>query len=199
MLREAIYFHLTSRGHSMKSTNSKLALSPIALCQPSTLSLFRGKPSIKNFSFPDLFMALSIKLHVIWTGTIEPFFMWVSMSSPNSDPGLVRSSRSRSPAERWTKPYSLKDTSWIRFHRTTKARCGQTMWYLPARFCDKPFLFQPQVHPKRKQLSVLRSSWWLSVSLVPYRKAGKLLWTYTYKCNIIAGVLSINRYLISRN
>ncbi len=40
--------------------------------------------------------------HVISTGTIEPLFMWLSMSWPNSELGLWRSSRSKSPADKCT-------------------------------------------------------------------------------------------------
>lgn len=42
------------------------------------------------------------KEQVIWTGTMVPFFICVSISSPNWDPVRCLSSLRRSPADKWT-------------------------------------------------------------------------------------------------
>jgi len=89
------------------------------------LSLFLGKPSIKNVSLPLSFIAFlfgfekiihminiflefrylefvtfSRSVHVISTGTIVPFRIWLSISSPIFDSGLFRSALRRSPADK---------------------------------------------------------------------------------------------------
>jgi len=69
--------------------------------------LHLGNPSIKKSFILDWFIALSSNEQVIATGTMVPFVMWFSIKSPNSDPGLLRSSRSKSPAINPTHQFSI--------------------------------------------------------------------------------------------
>lgn len=66
----------------------------------------RKEHKIEYYDFPGnyslTFMARSRREQVISTGTIVPFLMWFSMSSPYSLPGLALSSRKRSPADKCT-------------------------------------------------------------------------------------------------
>jgi hypothetical protein len=62
----------------------------------------------------DFCMAFSSRLQVISTGTIVPAVMWPSMRAPYCEPGVLRSSRSRSPADKWTNPnFSTMRSHWV--------------------------------------------------------------------------------------
>lgn len=56
---------------------------------------------MRKRDLPDAFMAFSSSEHVTSTGTILPLRIYSSISMPNSEPSRDRSSRSRSPADKW--------------------------------------------------------------------------------------------------
>ena len=80
--------------------------------QVERFSMLRGNPSIKKRppSNPTFFIAFSRSMTVISLGTIFPYTIFFSMISPYWDPGVFRSSRKRSPAERCVNLNSL----WMR-------------------------------------------------------------------------------------
>ena len=107
----------TSSLQSKKSTHWILTFPSMACFHPSTLSLFRGKPSIKKFSLPlfciaytkipkrnsmifDRIFTFSRSLQVTATGTIVPFLICSLISLPKAESGLAASSRRRSPADK---------------------------------------------------------------------------------------------------
>lgn len=98
----------TSEEQSKNNTNNNSTLDPIQEVHPSKLFLFRGKPSIKNLFVFDFSIAASIRLTVISTGTIVPSRICFSINSPYFELGLLRSSLSRSPADKCTKLNSYK-------------------------------------------------------------------------------------------
>lgn len=72
---------------------------------PECSLCFVAQPARVNEQGNSPFLTLFSKLIVISTGTISPSLMQFSMSSPYCEPGLFRSSRRRSPAERCVQPY----------------------------------------------------------------------------------------------
>jgi hypothetical protein len=80
------------------------ALPPsITLPQPLTLSQFLGKPSTRNLPLPLAAIALFMSPTVTSTGIMRPSLRVLSIMSARGPP-RARSSRSRSPADRCTKP-----------------------------------------------------------------------------------------------
>ena len=69
--------------------------------------LQKKKDSIKSI-ICITFIALSIREHVISTGTMVPLRICVSISSPNSLSGFALSSRNKSPADKCTYPNSFE-------------------------------------------------------------------------------------------
>lgn len=119
----------TPEEQSKNKTNNKMTLSDICLVHPSKLFLFRGNPSITNLEFFEFVMARSIRLHVISTGTILPSCIDFSISSPYSESGLERSSRSKSPAEIWS-----NSNFYIKHNWYINEYINKTLLYFPNNF-----------------------------------------------------------------
>ena len=109
-LRPSKRWVMTSSGQSKNKTKSQSY--PAVVSQASRFSLFLGKPSIKNRSFPLSRMASSSKLTVTSLGTICPCLIISATMLPSLLP-LFMCARSKSPADRCTNSKS----------RTTFAHC----------------------------------------------------------------------------
>ena len=95
---------ITSWLHSRWRMKGRSILSFISCYHLERFSTFLGNPSIRNLppSKPAFCIAFSRRPTVISLGTIFPSLMLFSMIYPYWDPCVFRSSRSKSPAERWT-------------------------------------------------------------------------------------------------